>query len=121
MKKTVLFVDDEEINLFVLEKRFEKDYQILTANSANEGIQIIREKYRSIDAVISDLKMPEKSGLDMIRESKEFLINIPCFLLTGYDPNGEIEEALSEKIISRLFKKPFSYNEISNTLREYLT
>lgn len=120
MKKTILFVDDEEINLFVLERRFESDYNVLTANSALEAIEIIKSQKGTLDALISDLKMPDKNGLEVIEETKESLEGVPCFLLTGYDNNDEINHALETKTIERLFKKPFNYNEISSTLNEFL-
>lgn len=120
MKKTILFVDDEEINLFVLERRFEIEYNVLTANSATEALQKINESKGSLDALISDLKMPDMNGLQVIEKAKDSLIGVPCFLLTGYEINNEIDEALQSKKIERLFKKPFNYNEISNTLKEYL-
>ena len=120
MKKTILFVDDEEINLFVLQRRFDPDYNVLTASCAEDAIKIISEQKDHLDAVITDLKMPEKSGLEIVQEMKEDLKGIPCFLLTGYDYNPEIENAINSGAISRLFKKPFNYNEISMVLKEFL-
>lgn len=120
MKKTILFVDDEEINLFVLSRRFESDFNVLTANSADDGIKVIKDHDGSLSALISDLKMPDKSGLEMIEEVHDLVKEIPCFLLTGYDINKEIEKALDDGVITKLFKKPFNYNEINNTLQEYL-
>lgn len=120
MKKTVLFVDDEEINLFVLSRRFEEDFDVLTANSAEEAMQIIRTNQGNLHALISDLKMPDITGLEMIEKAKETLKDVPCFLLTGYDYNEEIEKALNDKVITKLFKKPFNYNEINDTLKELL-
>lgn len=120
MKKRVLFVDDEEINLFVLSRRFEKDFDVLTANSAEEAMKIIEDTRGSLHALISDLKMPDITGLQMIEQVRDALEDVPCFLLTGYDYNEEIEKALDNKTITRLFKKPFNYNEINDTLKEHL-
>lgn len=120
MKKTILFIDDEEINLFVLAKRFEEDYVVLTANSALDAIEIIQNEKERLDAVISDVKMPDMSGLELIEKTQDNLKDIPCFLLTGYDNNEEIEKALHNKTVEKLFKKPFNYHEISNTLSEFL-
>ena len=118
MKKTILFVDDEEINLFVLSRRFDSEYTVLTANNVQDAIDILRQSNSPIHALISDLKMPEMSGLQMIELCKEQLNGVPCFLLTGYDTNPEIEEAISSKKIRQLFRKPFNYNEISNALKD---
>ena len=120
MKKTILFVDDEEINLFVLSRRFEEEFNVLTSNSSLEAIELIKENKDNIHALISDVKMPEMTGIQMIERVKEYLINVPCFLLTGYDNHDEVNKALENKQIVKLFKKPFNYNDISETLKEHL-
>ena len=120
MKKTVLFVDDEEINLFVLSRRFEDDFNVITSNSSLEAIQLIKENEGKIHALISDVKMPEMTGIQMIEEVQEFLKNVPCFLLTGYDNHEAVDRALENKQVVKLFKKPFNYNDISETLKSHL-
>ncbi len=120
MKKTILFVDDEEINLFVLSRRFEEDFNVLTSNSSIEAIEIIKNSNGNIHALISDVKMPEMTGIQMIEKVKEHLIDVPCFLLTGYDNHEDVEKALANQQVKKLFKKPFNYNEISETLKEHI-
>ena len=83
MKKTVLFVDDEEINLFVLSRRFEEEFNVLTSSSTIEAMGLIKENQGKIHALISDVKMPEMTGIQMIEEVQEYLKDVPCFLLTG--------------------------------------
>ncbi len=119
MKKTILFVDDEDINLFILSKRFERQYEVITANSAIEGLEMIKTYKDQIDALITDLKMPDMSGIEMIEKSSEAIREIPRFLLTGYNRNAEIEVALEKQIIHKVFQKPFDYEEINEALIEY--
>ncbi|WP_425389683.1 response regulator [Ekhidna sp.] len=120
MRPTILFVDDEIINLFVLEKRFESEYNVLTAESGEDAIKKIEENKDSINALISDLRMPGMDGLQLIDRIKPDMVDIPCFLLTGYDRNEQIEGALSSKKVLHMFKKPFDYNEIDTVLKESL-
>lgn len=120
MKKTILFVDDELINLFVLEKRFEGEYNVLTAESGEDALKKIKENKDSIDVIISDLKMAEMDGLQLIDKVKPDIIDVPCFLLTGYDYNDQIKEAINSKKVDHLFKKPFDYNVIDAKLKETL-
>lgn len=120
MKKTILFVDDEEINLFVLSRRFEEEFNVLTSNSSLEAIQLIKENKDKIHALISDVKMPEMTGIQMIEKVEDLLKNVPCFLLTGYDNHEDVNKALEKKQVIKLFKKPFNYNDISETLKEHL-
>ncbi|SNS46605.1 Response regulator receiver domain-containing protein [Ekhidna lutea] len=120
MRRTILFVDDELINLFVLEKRFEKDYDVLTAQSAAEAFEKISENQNRIDAIISDLRMPEMDGLQFINKIKPALLDIPCFLLTGFDSDEVIEKSIELKKIQHAFRKPFDYGEIDRMLKEVL-
>ncbi len=120
MKPTILFVDDEVINLFVLKKRFEGDYEVLTAESGEDALEVISKNKEALNAVISDLRMPGIDGLELIGQVKPTLPNIPFFLLTGYDYSPEINEALESGLITSTFKKPFDYNTINRKLQESL-
>ena len=116
--KTVLFVDDEEMNLFILNRLFSNDFNVITASSAAEGIEVIREQLDEIDAVVTDLKMPEVSGLQMLGEVEDLLQGKPKLLLTGYNYHAEIDEALASKKITGVFKKPFDFEEIREVLQK---
>lgn len=120
MKATILFVDDELINLFVLQKRFEGDYNVLTAESGEDALKIVEENQGSLKAIISDLRMPGMDGLEFIDKVKPRLLDIPCFLLTGYDLTEQINHAIKSAKVNYLFKKPFDYNEIDTKLKEVL-
>lgn len=120
MKHTVLFVDDEEINLFVLQRRFEEAYEVLTASSAKDALKIIEQEKNKIKAIISDLRMPEMDGSELIKEVQAIMPDIPCFLLTGYNLNTETVRELSLSQIKKVFKKPFDYNEIHKELQVHM-
>lgn len=120
MKNTILFVDDELINLFVLEKRFEAEYNVLTAESGEDALKLVEENADSLNAIISDLRMPGMDGLELIDKVKPNILDIPCFLLTGYDFTDQINDAIKSSKIHHLFKKPFDYNEIDSKLKEVL-
>ena len=120
MKKTILFVDDEDVNLFVLSRRFEDDFNVLTCNSALQALSLIEEEKDAIHALISDVKMPEMTGLQLIEKAKKILKDVPCFLLTGYDNHESIERAIKENQVVQIFKKPFNYNEILDTLKSHI-
>lgn len=120
MKKTILFVDDEEINLFVLQRRFGDAYDVLTASSAKDALEIIAMQKNEISAIISDLRMPEMDGSELLKEAQVIIPGIPCFLLTGYSLNADPVKGITSEGIKKVFKKPFDYNEINNELQSYL-
>jgi response regulator RpfG family c-di-GMP phosphodiesterase len=115
--KTVLYLDDEPINLHLFEFAFKKEYHIITVESPKEAIKIV-EKEKHLSAIISDMKMPEMNGIEFIRIIKKDKPDLPCFILTGYDINKEISDALREKLIEKYFSKPFNVNMIKKAVNE---
>lgn len=117
-KVTILYVDDEEANLFVFEKMFESKYNVLTAHSGNEGLKQLEGHAADIIVVISDMRMPMMNGVEFIRKAKNTYANIAYFILTGFDFNDEIEEALNSHLIHKFFTKPFEMKEIETAISE---
>lgn len=120
MKITVLYVDDEEINLFLFERSFKNLYNIITATSAEEGLKSLESHAHDIIVVISDMRMPGMSGLEFIRAAKSKYNNIAYFILTAFDYNEEINKALDEKLINKFFTKPFDTEAIRSAIENAL-
>ena len=118
-KITLLYVDDEPTNLLLFELNFNKVFDILIADSGLEGLQILRENPH-IKAVISDMRMPEMNGIEFIKASKEEFSEISYFILTGYEIDEEIFEALNQGLIKKLFKKPFNKKVIEEAIKKSL-
>ena len=116
---TILYVDDEEPNLFLFQAVFEKKYNVLTAISGEVGLEILKEANTQIIVVVSDMSMPEMNGLEFIRKAREQFKNIAYFILTGYGWNREIEEALQQNIVKRFFTKPFKTEEIQMAIEDF--
>lgn len=115
---TILYVDDEDANLFIFEKMFEPKYNILTARSGSEGLKQLEGHSNEIIVVISDMRMPVMNGVEFIRKAKNSFSNIAYFILTGFDFNDEIEEALKTHLIQKFFTKPFEMKEIEAAISE---
>ena len=115
-KPTMLYVDDEPINLVLFATSFNKSFNVITAESGNEGLELLKSN-PSISIVISDMKMPEMSGIEFIKKAKNEFQNIAFFILTGFDLTNEISEALNSGLIYEYFKKPFDYKEIEMSIQ----
>lgn len=112
--KIVLVVDDEadirEIIIFLFQQ---KGCRVLEAASGKEGIKIV--KAQPVDVVISDLRMPEGSGLDLLEEVRKINPDIPVvFLLSGY--TDITEEQAKKKGARRLLPKPFDQDVLIETI-----
>lgn len=113
--KRILYVDDEEHNLFVFKANFRSKYEVVTVLSGQEGLEELDNPEKPIDAVISDMNMPEMNGVEFITKAKE-KHDIPFYILTGFDNNKEIENAIESKMVVQLFNKPLNVPEISEAI-----
>ncbi|MEO9483607.1 MAG: response regulator [Ekhidna sp.] len=116
----ILYVDDEDINLFLFKTNFESNYPVFTASSGAEALQVLKENEDKIIVVISDMRMPVMNGVEFITRAKELYNNIIYFILTGYESNKEIEEALQKKVIQQWFSKPFDMQKIDEAIKNSL-
>jgi len=115
----VLYVDDEEINLELLQLTFKHELHVLTALSAKEGLDVLAQN-PDIHVVISDLKMPEMNGLDFIKEVKRRDKNKVCMLLTAYLESEILLEGFNKELIYRYLMKPWNRNELYKTIQDAL-
>jgi response regulator RpfG family c-di-GMP phosphodiesterase len=115
----ILYVDDEEINLELFELTFMNDFQVITAESAEEGLKLLKGN-PDIHVVISDLKMPVMNGLDFIKEVKRNSPEKVCMLLTGFMESEIMLEGFNKELIFRYLMKPWDRDELYDTLQEAL-
>ena len=81
--KTLLFVDDEEEILDILVDLFSREgYSLYTATKATDALQIIDN--HSIDFVLSDLKLPDASGSELLEQIRIINPNVVRVLTSGY-------------------------------------
>ena len=66
-EKTLLIVDDMEVNRAILAEIFKNTYQIIETGQGAEAIEILKTK-EGISAVLLDVLMPEVSGIDVLKE-----------------------------------------------------
>lgn len=122
-EKTILIVDDIEINRAVLDEIFKNDYNIIEACNGAEALDILN-KNTDISAMLLDLIMPEMNGLDTLREMNKNgkIKSIPVFLVTA----AESQEMLLEgchlgavDVISKPFMPHFLKHRIGNIIELY--
>ena len=113
----ILYVDDEEMNLTLFKMIFKEKYDIVLAQNAITALELL-ESHTDTVIVITDMNMPQMNGIEFIKIAKEKFPKIKFYILTGYEINDEIDEALKEKLILKYFRKPFNFEEIDQTLCE---
>jgi len=88
-KLKLLIVDDEERSLKVLKINFQDKYDVLIARDGNEAINILNKE--DVNAVLTDVKMPMMSGVELLRFIKENFSTIPVIVMTAF---GSVENAV---------------------------
>jgi response regulator RpfG family c-di-GMP phosphodiesterase len=119
-KIPVLCVDDEPINLKLFELNFKNTFNVITALSGSDGLQILKNN-PDIPVVISDMRMPKMDGLEFIGKAKKEFPHIIFYILTGYDITEQISDALNNRLIAKYFRKPSNYKEIESTIIDALS
>ena len=115
----ILYVDDEVINLELLQLTFMNEFEVVTADTAAEGLRIL-EQNPDIHVLISDLKMPVMNGLEFIKVVKQKHPEKVCMLLTAYMESDVMLEGFNKELLFRYVMKPWNRDEFKETLMEAL-
>lgn len=122
-KKTILIVDDQEINRVILAELFKDDFRIVEAENGEQALQIINSD-SSITAVMLDLVMPVMDGMSVLVELNRSgkIYNLPVFLITAADNMQLLTSAYdlgAVDIITKPFRMCFIKSRINNIVELY--
>ncbi|MCI8674871.1 MAG: response regulator [Lachnospiraceae bacterium] len=109
MRKRILIVDDDAMNLKRTQMILKKEYNVLLAESGNEALLKLRNE--KIDLILLDIAMPVMDGLETFKRMKEASIDIPVIFLTASGYEEDVRTAISLGAVNYL-KKPFFPDEL---------
>jgi DNA-binding response OmpR family regulator len=111
LPKRILVVDDEEVIRDVIASKIQKSlgYDVIQASNGIEALKAVEDLMP--DLIITDIKMPAMSGIELLGEIRRRRIGSPVIILTGY---GTMEDAISAiRLGAKSFiKKPFDINQV---------
>ena len=110
--KRVLIVDDEEDLTWSIAQHLKKDnnqYELYTVNSGQEALDVLKQV--PINLVVSDIRMPEISGLDLLMDIREKYPSTKVIIMTAYG-SSEIQHEANERGCFKYIEKPFEINEL---------
>jgi len=114
---TVLFVDDEVNILKALQRLLRNEpLNVLTATGPQEAIALLESTPTQV--VVSDQRMPEMSGVDLLSTIREHQPDMIRMMLTGYTEMNIAVEAINRGEIYRLITKPWNDDELKATLHQ---
>ena len=109
----ILYVDDEENNLNSFRAALRRDYNVFTALSGEEGMEILSRN--DIHVVITDQRMPHMTGVQFLQRIPGDQDNIRI-ILTGFTDMDSIIEAINTGKVYRYIKKPWDKDELKITI-----
>jgi serine/threonine-protein kinase len=112
----ILFVDDEERIVTALRSIFRVNYHVFTATNGAEALEFVQKFQPHV--VVSDQRMPEMTGVELLRRVKGVAPNTVRMLLTGYSDLAAIVGSINDGEVFRFISKPWDNQEIQKTMAE---
>jgi response regulator RpfG family c-di-GMP phosphodiesterase/tRNA A-37 threonylcarbamoyl transferase component Bud32 len=115
----VLFVDDEERVLNALRAIFKQTYDVETALSGPQALEILQSKH--VHLLVSDQRMPGMLGVEVLRKARDVSPATVRILLTGYSDLAAIVGSVNEGEVYRFINKPWNQGDLQVTVSEAVT
>ena len=116
IKKKILIVDDELLILRIISDILDKEgYEVSTAINYQNAIQQLDEE--KFDVVLTDIRMPEKSGIDLLTHIRDINSDIPVILMTGFASLESAVEAVKQGAFDYL-TKPLDFNKLKRVVNQ---
>jgi signal transduction histidine kinase len=117
-KYTILYVDDEESNLNIFKNTFRRDYNVLVANNAQTGLEILKNE--KVDLILTDQRMPEIDGVTFLKQTINQFPNLNRILITGYTDFDALCNAVNDAKIFQYIQKPWVEGQLRNVIEKAL-
>ncbi|SNT40044.1 Response regulator receiver domain-containing protein [Ekhidna lutea] len=115
-KPSLIYLDDEEINLILFREMFKNDFDIFTTTSPHDAIDYV--KSNNLDFILTDQLMPIMTGVEFLKELRdgEVAPDSMKVIISGFTQEGEVDSALETKLIDSFVSKPWSYQNLKELL-----
>jgi DNA-binding NtrC family response regulator len=112
---TILIVDDNHSIVNILTDIFSTmEIETLTAYSGIEALDLLQKQ--PVDFLLTDIRMPNMSGIELFREARKIRPSLPTYLMTGYEADDIIQKAMSEGI-KKLLTKPLNIDLLISLIK----
>ena len=115
--KTILIVEDTELNIDLLTQLLEDEYSLLIARNGAEGVSLAQEK--NPDLILMDISLPILDGYEATRQIRATLKSTPIIGLSAHAMSGDAVRA-KEAGCTDYLTKPVDDDLLMNKLKEYL-
>jgi DNA-binding NtrC family response regulator len=115
-KHPILLVDDEPEMLFSLRGLLRRDFELYTAQSGPEALEIL--KRHPVHVIMTDQRMPEMTGVELLRRARGESPEAIRIVFTGYADIKSVVDAINHGQIYRYLTKPWDPDELCAMLHE---
>ncbi len=118
MAITVLVVDDEEDILYAIADALEKEGMVAhKALNGRQALEILKMRAKNIDVLITDIRMPDINGVELLLMAKDINPDIKVIVITAYGSEDLKREVFSKGAIAYL-EKPFDISDLIKKVEE---
>ena len=114
----ILLVDDEKPILETLTLTLIEEGRILTARGGTQALEVLERE--DVSLILTDQRMPEMSGVELLERAREIRPDAIRILLTGYADVEALSDAINRGEVYRYLHKPWEPNELRLTIRRAL-
>ena len=118
MTYKIMIVDDEPANLRTLLRVFRQDYQVIVAESGAEALTLLQQ--HDVALMISDQRMPQMTGIELMKKTVEVRPQMVKILLTGYTDISALIESINSGLVYRYLTKPWNNDDLRLTVARAL-
>lgn len=109
-RRTILFVDDDESMLSAVKRELmDEPYHLLWARGGKEALEVLEKN--EVTVIVTDMLMPEMSGLDLLKTVKEKYPEAIRMIMSGHANITTLLNAINENIIYKFITKPWPDSE----------
>lgn len=114
----VLVVDDEALLRWSLAEMLSAaGYEVVEARDGREARLVFADSAHAVDAILLDLKLPDASGLQLLREARARSMTCPIVLMTAYGGSDTAGAALAYRAV-RVVSKPFDLDDMLRLIEQ---
>lgn len=118
-RHTILLVDDEDAVIHALVRLLRTEpYDLLTAAGGAQALEVIQQ--RPIDLVLTDYRMPEMNGVELLKQIRQRYPDAMRIILSGYADVAATLEAINIGEVYRFITKPWANEDLKLVLRQAL-
>jgi DNA-binding NtrC family response regulator len=116
--KQILIIDDCKAIVDALQEFFTEKYKVITACNGHEGLEVLEHRRNEIGLVITDLRMPELSGVGLISVMKKKFPTIPIIAMTGW--REDFIGSMTRLHVDKVVDKPFDLGHLEKMVSTML-